>query len=243
MSDYGYGLWILVIINSVVFVLFAASLFHPRGGRDWKALGGFSAFIVALFAEMYGYPLTIYLAGSVLGDELGLSHDAGHLWADLVGWRGDPHLSPFHFASWVLIAGGLWLIAAAWRRLHAAAQEGRLATDGPYRSMRHPQYLGFGAIMFVFLLQWPTLPTLAMFPILLVVYRRLAASEEREVAAAFGSEWDKYASRTPRFIPASKARQRRAGFRTGGREPVRGPGDWRATGRSRCAGRRLRIRG
>lgn len=225
MSDYGYGLWVLVIVNSAVFVLFAASLFHPRGGRDWKALGGFSAFIVALFAEMYGYPLTVYLAGSVLGDELGLSHDAGHLWADLVGWRGDPHLSPFHFASWVLIAGGLWLIAAAWRRLHAAAQEGRLATDGPYRSMRHPQYLGFGAIMFGFLLQWPTLPTLAMFPILLIVYRRLATSEEREVAAAFGSEWDQYASRTPRFIPASKARQRRAGVATGGREPVRGPGD------------------
>ena len=201
MNDYGYGLWALVAINSVVFILFALSFFHPRGGRDWRALGGFSAFIVALFAEMYGYPLTIYLAGSVLGDTLGLGHNDGHLWADLVGWKGDPHVSPFHVASWIFIGGGFWLIAAAWSRLHAAAQAGRLATDGAYRRVRHPQYAGFIAIMVGFLLQWPTLPTLVMFPILVVVYRRLAVREEPDVAAAFGAEWDAYASQTPRFIP------------------------------------------
>jgi protein-S-isoprenylcysteine O-methyltransferase Ste14 len=201
MTDYGYGLWALVVINSAVFILFAISFFHPRGGRDWRALGGFSAFIVALFAEMYGYPLTIYLAGSVLGDKLGLSHNAGHLWADLVGWNGDPHVSPFHIASWILIGGGFWLIAAAWTRLHAAARAGRLATDGPYERVRHPQYAGFIAIMVGFLLQWPTLPTLVMFPILVVVYRRLAIREERDIAAAFGAEWDAYAAATPRFIP------------------------------------------
>ncbi len=201
MNDYGYGLWALVVINSAVFILFAISFFHPHGGRDWRALGGFSAFIVALFAEMYGYPLTVYLAGSVLGDQLGLSHNAGHLWADLIGWQGDPHLSPFHVASWIFIGGGFWLIAAAWARLHAAAQAGRLATDGAYERVRHPQYAGFIAITVGFLLQWPTLPTLVMFPILVVVYRRLAIREERDVAAAFGADWDAYAARTPRFIP------------------------------------------
>ena len=206
MKDYGYGLWALVAIDSAVFILFAISFFHPSGKRDWRALGGFSAFIVALFAEMYGYPLTIYLLGSVLGDTLGLSHDAGHLWADLVGWKGDPHLSPFHFASWILIGGGFWLIAAAWSRLHAAAQTSRLATDGAYAHVRHPQYAGFIAIMVGFLLQWPTLPTLVMFPILLVVYRRLAIREEHEVAAAFGPEWEAYAARTPRFIPSRRYR-------------------------------------
>jgi protein-S-isoprenylcysteine O-methyltransferase Ste14 len=201
MKDYGYGLWALVVINSAVFILFAISFFHPHGGRDWRALGGFSAFIVALFAEMYGYPLTIYLAGSVLGDQLGLSHNAGHLWADLIGWKGDPHLTPFHFASYLLIGGGFWLIAAAWNRLHTAAQAGRLATDGAYQRVRHPQYAGFIAIMIGFLLQWPTLPTLVMFPVLVVVYRRLAIREERDVAAAFGAEWGHYAAHTPRFIP------------------------------------------
>jgi protein-S-isoprenylcysteine O-methyltransferase Ste14 len=201
MKDYGYGLWALVIINSAVFIIFAASFFHPRGGRDWRALGAFSAFIVALFAEMYGYPLTIYLAGSVVGSQLGLSHDAGHLWVDLVGWKGDPHFSPFHVASWILIGGGFWLIGAAWSRLHAAAQAGTLATQGAYLRVRHPQYAGFLAIMVGFLLQWPTLPTLVMFPILVVVYRRLAIREERDSAAAFGAGWDAYAEVTPRFIP------------------------------------------
>ena len=202
MNDYGYGLWALVAINSAVFILFAISFFHPSGGRDWRALGGFSAFIVALFAEMYGYPLTIYLAGSVLGDKLGLGHNDGHLWADLVGWKGDPHFSPFHIASWILIGGGFWLIAAAWTRLHTAAQAGRLATSGAYERVRHPQYAGFIAIMVGFLLQWPTLPTLVMFPILVVVYRRLAIREEREVRQHFGEEWDRYAAHTPRFIPS-----------------------------------------
>lgn len=200
-SDYGYGLWALVAINSAVFILFAASFFHPHGGRDWRALGGFSAFIVALFAEMYGYPLTIYLAGSVLGTKFGLTHNQGHLWADLIGWNGDPHFSPFHIASWVFIGGGFWLISAGWQRLYAAAKEGRLATDGPYRRVRHPQYVGFVLIMIGFLLQWPTLITLVMFPVLLIVYRRLAVREERDVSAAFGEQWLRYAAQTPRFVP------------------------------------------
>lgn len=209
MNDYGYGLWALVAINSAVFILFAISFFHPQGGRDWRALGAFSAFIVALFAEMYGYPLTIYLAGSVLGDALGLGHDQGHLWADLVGWKGDPHISPFHIASWIFIGGGFWLIATAWTRLHAAAQAGRLATDGPYERVLHPQYAGFIAIMVGFLLQWPTVPTLVMFPILVVVYRLLAIREERDIGAAFGEEWDSYAATTPRFIPRLNRSRRR----------------------------------
>lgn len=201
MSDYGYGLWALVIINSLVFIVFAASFFHPRSGRDWRALGGFSAFIVALFAEMYGYPLTIYLAGSVMGGKLGLSHDDGHLWADLIGWQGDPHFSPFHIASWLLIGAGFWLIASAWSRLYSAAQSESLATDGPYARIRHPQYVGFVVIMFGFLLQWPTLLTMAMFPVLVFAYRRLSIREEIDASSRFGQDWFEYANRTPRFVP------------------------------------------
>jgi protein-S-isoprenylcysteine O-methyltransferase Ste14 len=201
MTGYGYGLWGFVLVDSAIFIVFALSFFKPRSGRDWRALGGFSAFIVALFSEMYGYPLTIYLLSGTLGTKLGLSHDAGHLWTDLIGWKGDPHTSPFHIASYVVILGGFWLIVAAWGRLHDAARSGRLATDGPYAHVRHPQYAGFLAIMAGFLLQWPTLPTLAMFPVLLVMYRRLAIREERDVAAEFGTEWNTYAARTPRFIP------------------------------------------
>jgi len=204
MNDYGYGLWPLVVISSLTFIVFAASFFHPRGGRDWRALGGFSAFVVALFTEMFGFPLTIYLlsgplAGLVPG--VNFTHNGGHLWADLIGWKGDPHLSPFHLASYVLIALGFWLIAAGWRALYRAVQNGTLATDGLYARVRHPQYLGFIVIMVGFLAQWPTLVTVAMFPVLLVMYRRLAIREEKEVHATFGRQWERYAARTPRFIP------------------------------------------
>ncbi len=204
MNDYGYGLWPLVVINSLIFIVFAASFFHPRSGRDWRALGGFSAFVVALFTEMYGYPLTVYLLSGPLGGlvpGVNLSHNAGHLWTDLIGWKGDPHVSPFHLASYAFIIGGFWLISAAWKVLLRAQREGALAATGPYARVRHPQYLGFILIMVGFLLQWPTFATLAMFPILLVFYRRLAIREEREVSEQLGETWKQYASVTPRFLP------------------------------------------
>jgi protein-S-isoprenylcysteine O-methyltransferase Ste14 len=194
-----------VVINSLVFIVFAASFVRrPAGGRDWRALGGFSAFVIALFAEMYGYPLSVYLlsgplAGLIPG--VNLTHNAGHLWNDLIGWKGDPHMSPFHLASYVAIGGGLWLLAAAWRVLYGAQRSGALATTGPYARLRHPQYAAFVLIMIGFLLQWPTIATAVMFPVLIIVYRRLAMREERDVAMRFGELWSAYAERTPRFVP------------------------------------------
>jgi len=203
-DDYGYGLWVLVVFNSLLFIVFAFSFFHPQSRRDWRVLGGFSAFVVALCTEMYGYPLTIYLLAGPLGGLIpgvDLSHNSGHLWNDLIGWKGDAHVSPFHLASYAFIIGGFWLIAAAWRVLLAAIKAGELATTGPYASLRHPQYAGFALVMVGFLLQWPTLATLLMFPVLLAVYRRVAVHEEREVEARFGESWRSYAAQTPRFVP------------------------------------------
>ena len=204
MTDNGYGLWTLVVLNSAIFIVFATSFFHPRSGRDWRVLGGFSAFVVALFTEMYGYPLTVYLLSGPLSGivpGVNLTHNAGHLWTDLIGWKGDPHVSPFHLASYVFIIGGFWLISAAWRVLRKAQGQGVVATDGPYARLRHPQYAGFVLIMVGFLLQWPTFATLVMFPVLVLVYRRLAVREERDVRAQLGEAWDRYAERTPRFVP------------------------------------------
>ena len=203
-EEYGYGLWFLVIVNSVIFIAFAVSFFHPRSQRDWRVLGTFSAFVVALFTEMYGYPLTIYLLSGPLGGVVpgvDLSHNSGHLWTDLIGWKGDPHVSPFHLASYAFIFGGFWLIYAGWKVLFAALKAGELATTGPYERVRHPQYLGFILIMVGFLLQWPTLATLVMFPMLVYIYRRLAIREEREVAERFGVAWKRYAAQTPRLLP------------------------------------------
>jgi methanethiol S-methyltransferase len=200
-----YGLWPLVIINSAIFIIFAFSFFKPKTTRDWRTFGTFSAFIVALFVEMYGFPLTIYLLSGWLAQRYPgvdpLSHDFGHLWYTLLGFEGDPHLNPIHLASNLIILAGFLLLSGAWRVLFRAQQQGVLATTGPYAHVRHPQYVAFIAIMFGFLLQWPTLVTLAMFPILVTVYIRLAFREEREVQAEFGESWDRYAAQTPAFIP------------------------------------------
>jgi protein-S-isoprenylcysteine O-methyltransferase Ste14 len=205
-----YGLWPLVVINTAVFVIFAFSFTRPRTSRDWRSFGAFAAFIVALFTEMYGFPLTIYLLSSWLGSRYPsadpLAHNSGHLWETLLGWGGDPHLNPLHLLSNVLIAAGFILLAAAWDVLYKAQRAGRLATTGPYDRVRHPQYAGFVLIMLGFLLQWPTLITLAMFPVLVAMYARLARREEREVAAAFGVEYAHYAARTPRFFPPLRHR-------------------------------------
>lgn len=105
-----------------------------------------------------------------------------------------------------MIIVGFALIASGWRHLYAAQKAGRLAASGPYRRIRHPQYSGFLAIMVGFLLMWPTLPTLVMFPVLIWVYRRLALREEAEVAARFGARWERYAAKTPRFVPSLRPR-------------------------------------
>lgn len=200
-----YGLWSLVLINSGVFIFFALSFFRPASKRDWRSFGAFSAFLVALFVEMYGFPLTVYLLSGWLvhrfpGVNL-LSHESGHLWNVLLGWKGNPHLNPIHILSNLLIGAGFVLLYQAWRVLYAAQKEHRLATTVPYAWVRHPQYTAFIMIMLGFLLQWPTIPTLILFPILVGMYLKLAKREEKDVHEEFGKEWEEYASKTPRFFP------------------------------------------
>jgi protein-S-isoprenylcysteine O-methyltransferase Ste14 len=224
-----YGLWPLVAINAAVFIIFAFSFFHPQTRRDWRTFGAFSAFVIALFTEMYGFPLTIYLLSGWLesrfpGVDL-FSHDAGHLPEVLLGWKGDPHLSPLHILSYFFIFGGFVLLSSAWRVLYKAQQAGlladwnvpgapmgsRVATGGPYAHVRHPQYVAFVLILIGFLLQWPTLLTLFMFPILVAMYVRLARREEREMLAQFGDEYTEYMATIPAFMPRFDG-----GFQTSG---------------------------
>jgi methanethiol S-methyltransferase len=200
-----YGLWPLVVINAAVFIIFAFSFSHPRTSRDWRSFGAFSAFLVALFTEMYGFPLTIYLLSGWLQSRFPgvdpFSHDAGHLPEVLLGYNGDPHFSPLHLLSFVFIGGGFILLSASWNVLFAAQREHRLAMTGPYARVRHPQYIGFVLIMFGFLLQWPTLLTLVMFPILVTMYVKLARHEEREALTEFGEAYLRYMTAVPAFLP------------------------------------------
>jgi protein-S-isoprenylcysteine O-methyltransferase Ste14 len=204
-NSFEYGFWSIVLINSLIFIIFAFSFTRPQTGRDWRSLGAFSAFIVALFTEMYGFPLTIYLASGWLGSRFpGLdlfAHNQGHIWFTLLGLKGDPHTSPIHLLSNLLIIFGLILIAKAWGVLHKAQKNGRLASTGLYAHVRHPQYVAFLMVMLGFLIQWPTILTIVMFPVLVLVYIRLARQEERAAIDQFGEEYVRYAATSRPFCP------------------------------------------
>ena len=98
-----YGLWLVAILNAAIFILFAFSFSRPKTARDWRSFGAFSAFLVALFAEMYGFPLTIYLLSGWLQSAYPgvnwFAHDSGHLPEMMFGWKANPHFGPFHLFS------------------------------------------------------------------------------------------------------------------------------------------------
>src|SRR3990172_7600490 len=199
---WGYGFWSLVVVNAAIFVLFALSFLAPVRRREWRSFGVFTAFVVALFTEMYGFPLTIYVLTAILGSRypalIPFSHASGHLWITLLG--GGPWMSAvIHLVSNGLMLAGLLLMGVGWYRIHRA--RGELVTDGVYAWVRHPQYAGLFLITIGMLVQWPTIMTVLTWPVLLVVYRRLAGREEREAEIRFGEAYARYKATVPMFFP------------------------------------------
>jgi protein-S-isoprenylcysteine O-methyltransferase Ste14 len=195
MADYGYNQWLLVAVNIGLFSLFLVMLpYRKKSKLAATSKGILAAFIVALFAEMYGFPLTIFILSWLVGYQNPLTHEAGHLLYPQAGM-----LSPFHFLSIFMIFGGLVLVSEGWSKIYHA--NGTLVTDGIYSYLRHPQYLGIFLATSGFLLQWITIPTAVMFPILLVMYFRLAKSEENEMRDQFGDQYARYSASVPMFIP------------------------------------------
>lgn len=200
-----YGLWFLVILNSAIFIIFAFSFTKPKSKTDWRSLGAFSAFILALFTEMYGFPLTLYFLSGWLSEKFPaldiFSHNNGHIWATILGTEIDPHFHPIHIGANLFIILGFVLLSSGWKVLHTAQKNHTLATTGLYSKIRHPQYVGFVSIMFGFLLMWPTILTIAMFPILLYMYHRLGLREEKDMIKEFGQQYLDYKARVPGYIP------------------------------------------
>lgn len=199
---YAYGFWSLVIVNVALFVFFILSFLTPVKKQEWRSMGVTIAFFVALFTEMYGFPLTIYILTAILGSQYPalnpFSHASGHLWLAFLG-GGPVMMTVIHIISNSLTIIGFAIMWNGWKLIHGA--KGSLVKQGPYAYVRHPQYSGLFLIMIGMLIQWPTIITALMFPVLVFVYYRLSKREEGEMLKQFGDEYKQYMEIVPMFIP------------------------------------------
>ncbi len=203
-SAWAYGMWPVVVFNALLILGFAISFVTPKRRAEWRSMGLFIGFVVALFTEMYGLPLTIYFLTQWFGASYPVlnpfSHAHGHLWLVWLGLADSAAaMSVLHLLSNGIIILGFYLLYQGWKLIYHS--DGRLVTEGIYARLRHPQYSGLFLITVGFLIQWPTLVTLLMWPILIYAYYRLAMREEAEVSRKYPEQYAAYRARVPGFVP------------------------------------------
>jgi len=175
-------------------------LVMPKGWPEWTRAGIVQAFIIAFYAEMYGFPVTIYLLARILNLDVAGDVWDGNLWVFLTGSRWAMPASMT--IGYTIVVFGALLLIAGWRQVYRANTKGRIATGGPYALMRHPQYTGiFLGLFGEGVVHWPTLFSVTAFPIIVIAYSLLARKEEQQMIEKFGSKYRAYQQRVPMFLP------------------------------------------
>lgn len=190
--------WDLVAVSAAVHLVVILGFLLASTGKGRRRLvnkpnGVLSAFIVALYVEMYGLPLTLVALQPLLPGRL------------LIGPY--PPTTPVRVVGSLLILGGFLLVAFGWRRIHQAQAKGLLTSQGIYSVIRHPQYVGLMLLTLGQLVQWPTLGGLVLWPLMVLVYMRLARQEERECTEVTEGAYQRYAADVPAFIPGGLSRR------------------------------------
>jgi protein-S-isoprenylcysteine O-methyltransferase Ste14 len=193
------GAWGVALIMIVVASWVFYHYFAPRSWREWTGAGLVQAFIIALYTEMYGFPLTIYLLARFTG--IDRDYISANLWSTLLG-MGEAGMFISMILGYAIAFVGIGLFAQGWRQVYRARAEKKLVTRGLYRFVRHPQYTGlFVALLGEGIVHWPTVFSVGLFPLIVFAYYRLARNEENQMIELFGDAYQTYRRAVPMFIP------------------------------------------